>query len=255
MLTMRVDSKGVFGFLDDVQQKQLPFAVSRGLNALARDGQEAERKRLGDSFHLRRKEWNLRQIYIAKEDRPTKTSWRFVIQIAPTGGYLEKFEEDGFKVPVGGRHYLWIPNDKVFANQPIKPNDPRRPKSLHLHKDPHGRIIGDERSFMIRPTGSTDPIVLQRTGSTGRVGFKKNSIKALTLDNVAVGVGPRQRHERALVQRKRRYQDQATIKLYTLKARVAVPVKLEFVNTITKTVETNFRDRMLEAMTYAVQTS
>jgi hypothetical protein len=244
------------GALSEAEQRQLPFAAALGLKWTGTDAQEAERSRMKQQFKLRRETFNLRGVKIAKEDRATKTSWCLIIQVAEETQYLDKFESinGGQKVPVAGRHYLWIPNDKVFKNKVISADDPLRPRKLNLHRDPHGRIIGDQRTFMIHAHNGAI-LVLQRTGKAGHKGFKAGSMKALTLDNVATGMGPRQRTERALQSRKVRYGDQTTIKLYTLKTRVRVPVKLEFFTTIARSVETTSVSRFRQAMDQALRTA
>jgi hypothetical protein len=254
MFQVKVDPQAALGWLSDLQQRQIPFAISLGLNWISTDAQTAERERLKRAFKLRREAFNLRGVKIARGDRATKTSQCVIIQVAQETQYLEKFESDGMKVPVGGRRYLWIPNDKVFKNKVISPDDPLRPRKLNLHRDPHGRIIGDQRTFMIH-TQNGQTLVLQRTGKSGHKGFKAGSMKGLSLDNVATGMGPRQRTDRALQPRKVRYGDQATIKLYTLKARVRVPVKLEFFSTISKSVESTSVSRFRQAMDQAMRTA
>lgn len=81
MLTIRIDPSSALKGLSDAQQRQVPFAVSKALNTLANKAQAAERARITGEFRLKRKAWNLQGIYISKQDRSSKTSWRVVIQV------------------------------------------------------------------------------------------------------------------------------------------------------------------------------
>lgn len=257
MLSIRVDPAKACSDFYQFGNKQIPYAVSLGLRWIGNDAQKAEQDHIRASFKLRRETFNVQGIKIAKEDRPTKEKWQVVIRLDDRTSYLEKFEESGLKQPVGGRHYLWIPNDKVFKNKIIQAGDPLRPKSLNLHRDAHGRIIGDQHTFMIHPNGKDYPIVVQRTGKSGHNGFTKGSLAKLTLDNFGGGgAGPRQRVEKVTLKRRKvKYQDQATVKLYTLKARVTVPVKLEFTSTLEKNIQANWTPRMQQAMAQAMRTA
>jgi len=251
-----VNAQPVVNYLTGVSARQVPFAVSLGLRRTGADAQKAMQDHLKESFRLRRDSFNLRGIKINKGDQPTKTNWRVVITLDPRTDYLQKFEEGGIKQPVGGRKYLWIPNDKVFHGRIISASDPRRPKNLNMHRDSHGRVLGDQRTFMIMPKNRQDPIVLQRTGGSGHSGFTESSLKKLSLDNFGGFKGEHSKVERrTLTKRKVRQQDLAVVKLYTLKARVSVPVKLEFVDTITKTAQKVAPGRMTEAMIEALRTA
>jgi hypothetical protein len=211
---------------------------------------------LRQRFHLRREAWNLRGIKIAKEDRADKATWRVIIQVAPETDYLAKFEEGGFKQPVGGRHYVWMPNEKVFRKRIIPEGDPLRPRNLHMHRDPNGRILGNQRTFMVFPQGKTsfngyDALVVQRQASPHR-GFTRGSIRGLNLDNFAADFGPRQARERRLVAKKR--QD-ATRTLYKLKTRVPIKAQLHFVPTIQESVNRVAASRFREALGDAMRTA
>ena len=256
MFSIRVDPAKALSDFYQYENKQIPFAVSLGLKWIGDSAQKAEQDHMRSAFKLRRDTFNVQGIKIAKEDRATKDKWELIIRLSDKTNYLEKFEESGLKQPVGGRHYLWIPNDKIFKNKIIQAGDPRRPKNLNLHRDAHGRIIGDERSFMIH-TSNGQTLVLQRTGSSGHKGYTKSSIAKLTLDNFGAGsAGPRMKAEKSMLKaRKVRYQDQATVKLYTLKARVSVPVKLEFTSTIGTNVAANWAPKMQQAMAQAMRTA
>jgi hypothetical protein len=226
-LRLHVQASAVRALFRDVGERQMPYAMSLGLNRLANVAQEAVRvERLQGKFRLRQQAWNLRAIKIDKADRANKQAWRVVVQVDPRADYLNKFEQEGMHEPFGGRRYLWVPNSAVFRGKIIQAGNPLHPKALRLHRV-GSRVVGAQRTFMVRT--DEGPIVLQRIDR----GLTKRSQRRLgkfDLDNVAVGLGPRQKHEQALART-------AGVRcLYVLRERVRVPLKLEFVPTVARTV-------------------
>lgn len=248
MIKIRVDIAACVRGLDDVAYRQVPFATVLTLNRLANDGQEAERERIAKAFRLRKETWNLRGVYIANEDRATKAKPRVVIQIEAKRSHFEKFEEGGEKVPVAGRKFLAVPNPKVFGRRILKADDPLRPKNLHLHKDDHGRIIGDQRTFVV-PTTNGQQAIMQRVGRR-LVVSGKGSLGRLTLDNFAGGMGPRTKKERYSVSR-----TEGVRTLYQLVKRVKVKASLQFVETITREVQAKTAARFEEGFMQATRTA
>ena len=247
MFRVKVDTAQVIDRLTGFQQVQLPYAMSLGLNRLANAAQAAEREHLKARFKLRRAQWNLQGIYISKADRATKSTWRVIVQVQPTRDYLSRMEEGGEKVPTRGR-WLWKPNAEVFKNKIIMRSDPLHPLNLRFKKQGKShQFQGNERTFMIQVRGLL--LVLQRVDrrltkqSTRRLG-------RLTLDTFRGGQGPAQRKEKVSIER-----TAGTRRLYTLVHRVRVPKKLEFINTISRTVQTQWPTVFTDAMDEAMRTA
>lgn len=235
----RFQSQELLAALDEVDARNLPHAMKLGMNALGMAAQRAMKDRLQREFDLRRVAWNVNAIKIEKGGFATKTKWRVVILLDPRASYLEKFEEAGVHEPFGGRNYLWVPNDAVFRKRIIQAGDPLHPKNLHMRRKGNS-LVGDQSTFMLRT--SQGPVVIQRLGKGSGTVYTPASIARLTLDKFGRKRGGK------LVQDKKA----GTRLLYTLKERVKVPLKLEFVDTITSTVTERavpiFREAIGQAM-------
>lgn len=246
MIRVNVDISGALGLMS-AWEEQIPYAVSLALNRTANDAQVAERERLKEVFRLRRESFNLQGIYIAKTDRASKDSWRVVIQVQADRYYLDKFEEGGFKLPVKGR-WIWKPNPAVFKDQIITGSNPLNPHNLTFQRR-GGQMIGNEQTFMIKTNKSGQLLVMQRVDRT-LASRSKRVMGKLSLDNFQGGMGPRAKGEKYALHR-----TDGTRMLYQLVERVSVPAKLEFVETVTRTVQEAFPDRMREAIKDAIRTA
>lgn len=224
------------GELTEMEAQQLPHAVRLGLNRLANDVQAGIRDKIKRAFDLRRVSFNLNSVKIFKPDRATKSTWRVVITLDPRASHFEKFEEGGTKRPMGDHRWIWLPNTKVFKNQVISRSNPLHPKNLHLHRDSAGRIIGDQRTFVVKDEHG-DPIVVQRQHAPW-TGWTRRSMKKLRLDNF-------DKRDQILVSKKRK---PATRVLYRLRSAVSVEARLEFAETGRKVVEDRAISRFREAM-------
>jgi len=236
-----VDPRAALGALTDAQEKQVPFAVALALNWSANIAQGAEQNRLKARFKMNRAAFTLQGIKIENADRATKTTWRVVIQVQANRDYLNKFEKGGYKLPTHGR-WIWMPNPAVFKGKIIPEN--MRPKALQFHQVGMN-LVGLQRAFIVKGKGG--PLVLQRVDK----GIDKRGRKALgkmTLDNVHVGIGPKEKGKYSL------QRTEGVRMLYQLVRRVIVPVKLEFVDTITGTVLDVFPNRLEAALAYAMRT-
>lgn len=175
MIDIKVDLSALTLGLSDLQQRQIPFAASKALNATALDVQAAERRRLREVFTLRREQWadqSIKITHFAKKSEPWAT-----IAISPPGAsgasradVLGKFEMDTSKRSIAGRHVA-IPIDARRNKRDIitKAN---RPGALNL-RQVGNRIIGDKRTFLVKTAGGRE-FILQRTGRGAR-----SSIRAL----------------------------------------------------------------------------
>lgn len=245
MITFRVNPAAALGWLTDYQQRQLPYAVSLALNRSANKGQEAERSKLRSKFKLRREQFVVRGIKIAKADRATKSSWRVVVAVAYPDDrhFLDDHEEGAQRVRHGGKR-LWQPNAEVFKSKVIGRGNPLHPKNLKLHKDKGGRIVGDQRTFLVRVRGQV--LILQHVDQ-GLTKASRARLKGLTLDNVAVGMGPHRRKVKAI------HRTAGTRLLYRLVDRVRIPARLEFVPTVGGTAAAAFPDELRRAMAEAIR--
>ncbi len=242
MLRWTIDARKILDEFVNAELRQVPFAMMLGLNRLANEAQASERKGMESRFTLRRVEWNLRGIKIEKANRATKTSWKVIIQVDPRVSYLDRFEEEGVHEPFGGRHFLWVPNAAVFRNRIIQARDPLHPKNLRLRQSGQ-RVVGDQGTYMVRtPKG---PMVIQRLGKGQGTSFTSSSLSKLTLESLGKKRGG------ALV-KDRKAGSQV---LYVLRARVSVPLKLEFFPTVTRVVEERAAPVFREAVSRAMATA
>lgn len=224
--------------LQDAQLRQYPFVISLGINRLGNLAQAAQRDGMREHLTLRRAAWNLNAIKISKTDRASKTSWNVTIFLDPRADYLKRMEDEGIHEPIHGRSYLWVPDERVFRNRIIRAEDPLAPRNLHMHKDGN-RIIGDQRTFMVK--GAKGPLVIQRLGKGSGTSFTSKSMAGINLNNFG-------QKRRGMLKRDR---TQGTQVLYHLRERVTVPLKLEFVETISRTVNTQAPRVMREALAWA----
>jgi hypothetical protein len=245
VIKVQLDLAESLRLVSSVAEKQLPYAISLAINRVANKAQDAEREHMRQSFHLRRESFVLRGVKIAKADRATKTSWQCIIQLAYPDNrhFLDEHEEGQDRTRYGGKR-LWQPNTQVFRSKIIGRANPLSPKRLGLHRDAGGRIVGNERTFLVRTRGQV--LVLQRT-DRGMDGRSRRGLKSMTLDNVHVGVGPKRKRDRAI------HRTAGTRLLYRLVSRVRIPARLEFVKTIGDTVQREWMPTLSDAIADAAR--
>lgn len=249
MIKIEVDPRPFLQRLTDAQEKQIPFAVAKALNQTANQAQKAEREHIKKVFKLRASSFVLAGVKIEKADRATKQTWAVVIQLKypQDRKFLNLHEPGGERTAYrGGR--LWQPNKDVFKNKIIGTGNPLHPKNLKLKRNSSGRIQGEERAFLIRTKGGK-VLVLQRVDRDLTKGSKRKLGK-LSLDNLAGGQGPNTKAQKLSISR-----TGGTRLLYRLVSKVKLPARLEFVSTVRKTVELNWRTNMHEALAYALKTA
>ena len=231
MLKILVDPKSALRGLDAAGQRQVPYAVSLALNRVANDAQAAERQQIARAFKLRRDVFILQGIKISKQDRANKSTWRVIIQVDPQRDLLDKFEQGDPKIPRKGR-WLWLPNAQVFGNKIIMRSNPLHPANLKFSGP---RNAGPQRTFLVRGNGSrTGPLVLQRVAGSSRGASQR------------IGQGARAGG---------RVRKGGVRLLYTLISRVRTPVRLQFVQTVNRTVQAQWPDRMNEALSQALRSA
>lgn len=146
-------------------QRQVPFALSLGINNTVRLAQQAIRDRVMRTFVVRRPQWISQSIKITKFS--TKTDLETVLQVDPTRNVLGKFEPGGIKVSrrLGGS--VVVPKD-------VSPN-PRnvipallRPKAFRFQyagKGPKATVFrGQNRTFLVKRPGG-EGAIFQRIGA------------------------------------------------------------------------------------------
>lgn len=242
--SIRVDPSGGLGIVTDTKERQIPYAMQLALNWTANDAQDAEQYRLKSGFKLQREAFNLRGIYIDNKDRATKKDWSVTIQVQASRDYLDKMEDGGYKLPTHGR-WIWKPNPDVFKGKVIPAK--LRPSALNF-QSVGKNLIGDQRTFMVKAKNNQN-LVLQRVDA-GLAKGSKRIMGKITLDNFKGGMGPRTKREKYTLSR-----TAGTRMLYQLVDRVSVPMKLEFVDTVTQTVTAVWPARFQEAMDKAMDTA
>jgi len=246
-----VDSRACLGYFQDFNEKQLPFAVSKALNVIANDAQAAERKHISSVFRIRR-DWVLQGVYISPADRAKKSQWVVTIQIKGDRDFLDRFERGEIKAPMHGR-WLWLPNVQVFGDAVIGKNNPLAPKNLRMAPDPThgGQWRGANRTFMIHGSGNRGPLVLQRMSGSAKGISQRIGSGFMTKDSGRDVASGRFSKGKATKRQRRG----GTRLLYTLISKVKMPVRLEFVNIITSTVNAEWEARLRESMTLAMATA
>jgi hypothetical protein len=169
MITIDVNTSEALGWFDRVSHEQLPFAMSKALNATATDFQTAERAHLRSIFSLKREQWadrNIKVTHFAK-----KTELWAKIEVAPPGGdaksdILGKFEDETIKTPHNGHRALVIPLDAKRTGAGVV-SESIKPKNLHfkLSSSTGAATVykGDKRTFMIQMADGRG-FILQRNG-------------------------------------------------------------------------------------------
>ncbi len=224
-LRVRTNALEVAGAFGVLYRDQLPFAIKEAINDTAKDAQRAQRAGMPQRFTIRRKAWVERGIKI----KPFATKRRLVATIAvdPPGGesradILTRHEERGFRVPFKGRA-LAVPIEARANKQDVVAKR-NRPKAFAFREMVRGtggtRVFkGQKRTFMIqRPDGTG--WILKRTGR-GKHGslFEGTSV------------------------------------LYVLDKSVPIESRLQFVNTVTDTVQVTFKGHFSRSFDRAVRTA
>ena len=160
--------------LDDVSDKlsvldrQLHYAVSRGINATLDSVQTAVRQHLHDgTFLLRRPDFVDRTIYIAPSDRATKTRLIGTVRVNPDRNFLAKFEAGGKKEPTKAKT-IAVP---IFKQQSpsivINRGDPLYLKKLMASLSLTGAARGRVRKRKGEPKRATPQKVYLVKSATG----------------------------------------------------------------------------------------
>ncbi len=178
MIRVTVKLSSALRSLDQVRQKQIPFATAKALNETALNVQKAERAQLEQGFKLRRRDWAFRNIKINRGDFATKSRLRAIVRIESPGGgarsdILGKFEDGGIKRPRMGSR-IAIPGEVQRTKTGIVSKG-LRPSALNFRPvggNSRSNVMkGDKRTFLIRKPGGRG-VILQRTGRGKRAGVR-----------------------------------------------------------------------------------
>lgn len=204
---------------------QVPFANARAINRTAKEGQKRERAHMVDVFTIRRPAWVSRAIKIkpfARKRSPSAT-----VQVEPPGGpqradVLARHERAHQREPVGGQS-LAVPIDvRTSTREIVKKRD--RPKAYafsHVRTGAGGAEVyeGRRRTFMVRYADGSGWI-LRRTGPG-------------TWGSLFEG----------------------TTVLYRLVPEVPIEARLDFVDTMVRTVTTTYASYFRQEFARAVRTA
>ena len=167
MIKMSIDAKPLMKDLDELGQRQIPFALMKTLNNTALDFQAEQQEHIARRFTLRRQQFVLNTVKINRGDFATKENLRAIVRIDPDRDVLSKFEDDGQKTPMFGGHAIAIPIEAKRSKQDIISNA-NRPRALQLTnvftKGSEKIAKGLKRTFMIQKADGSGGIY-QRQGS------------------------------------------------------------------------------------------
>jgi hypothetical protein len=172
--------------LDELQQRQLPFALARGLNVLAKEGQANVRRGLSDHFTINegRRSFVERMVRISREDwaRKDHLAVRIGVNQSESGSgkdrsfILGRHEEGGIRTADPSRPFFIPTNEIRPGAYDVVPRS-LYPSSLRLfeRRTPNGLLPaldkGKRKTFIIDARATADARswgVFQRTGSGPR---------------------------------------------------------------------------------------
>ncbi len=171
----------VSGWVRDLLQDQLPFAVKNAVRATALDFQDHQRRHQRNVFTVRSGTFLDRGVKI--RDWPTKADPTAIIRVEPPGGpervgMISDHEESGIRPPGPGHTRRSVPDAARPSRQQMV-NRALRPKKLGLKPVGPARgswarrggaqvFRGNRRTFMIQRADGGG-VILQRVGP-GRFG-------------------------------------------------------------------------------------
>lgn len=170
MVTVKLDGiEQAISRLTNIEQRQVPFAMSLALNRTAEEIQTAQRGELRSNFTIRRP-WVEQGVKIARQNRSTKEKLSVSIEIDPSRSFLTKFEAGGTKTPRG--RSITVPHGAKRNKSDViqKGERPRSFQFVQAASSLKTRTTiykGLKRTFMIqRPDGSG--LILRRMGRRGK---------------------------------------------------------------------------------------
>jgi hypothetical protein len=232
MISLYVDAGEMARTFDQIKLDQLPFALSKALNDVAGQAQQAVQEGMQRDLNLHRLGFELMRVKFYKS---TKRQLVATIEIDPHAGNLLRLVQglDHLPwVPFNGRLYRWVGSSEVFSEGIVMNDNPLSPHNLHFTQRGKG-FEGNERTFVLPNAEKGMPLVFQRVASVNE---------------------PRSRRKGVLKKTKQeRYQN--TRFLFLLRDITHTPAKLQFYEPITRTVTDSWPEAFDRAMAYAVQTA
>jgi hypothetical protein len=176
MFEIHVNAQDVVSTLDNLATAQIPFALSKALNAVGNDFQADERARFDAIFSLRRQEFIFRQGVKRLGGAATKANPSITFGQDPRADFLGKFEMGGPKTAIGGGN-IAVPID-VRRNKLDIVTAANRPKAL---------FDNNPDVFEIKPGDGNTRLA---AGIYQRVGRGKRFLKKLYALEKSVPIAP-----------------------------------------------------------------
>ena len=229
MLSINVNTTDAENYLILLQKdEQLPFAVSKAINAVARLIQDAIRGDMRSKIKFTQIAFELRAIKIPFN--ATKTSLSTLIQIDDSAYNLLRLESGQPHVPINGHKFIPIANAVVFGGKPIKASNPLSIGNLMLHSSPGGGLKGLQKTYTAVGDGKA-PVIIQRVSKTTK--------------GVRSPRGSRKGLDKTL----------GTRRLYTLVKQSTTPMKIDFYGIAQSIINEHLIDEMNKALTLAIKTA
>jgi uncharacterized protein (DUF4415 family) len=167
VIKFSIDPRKLVKDMNDVGERQIPFAMMKTLNNTAEDVQAEQQEHIARKFTLRRPTFILNTVKINRGDFATKDNLRAIVRIDPDRDVLSKFEDEGKKTAMFAPvHAIAIPIEAKRGKNDILANN-MRPRALQLtqifSKGSNRIAEGLQRTFLIqKPDGSGG--IFQRQG-------------------------------------------------------------------------------------------
>ena len=165
MITIDVDTTAPFTLAGELE-RQIPFAVSLGINNAIKGAQLAIRRKVLGTFVIRREKYITESIKITKF--ADKRHLEGVLEVDPTRDVLAKFEPGGVKESRTGGSVV-VPVEVRPVPQAVVPKAmrPRAFKFTYRGRGPKATVfIGEQRTFLVKRAGGMGAL-FQRVGPPG----------------------------------------------------------------------------------------
>jgi len=158
-------SESPLPMLRDLIQQQMPFAVSKAVNAVTYEARDALERHTTKAFTIRRP-WAA-QGYRVIASKKSQTPITATLYLDETRDFLSKFQAGGQKVSRTGAK-LAVPVEARRGKRDLVPSRLLiRNLKLRKHTTKDGKIQlkGEQRTFVIK--GKANTLIAQRTGKSG----------------------------------------------------------------------------------------
>lgn len=173
MIDISVDPKDCFLFLDDVAERQIPFAAKNALLKTGLEVQKVVRARGREIFTLRRPDWFDKTIKITHF--PTKPELWLELAVKAPGSksgdrsdIIAKFEDQTKKESVKPGGHIAIPiKERVKRNNRDIIAARNRPSAYHFRRV-GGKIVGDQGTFITPSRTRPGLLLIMQRVATGK---------------------------------------------------------------------------------------